>query len=123
MPLIVCDVVDCVDADDAEHLRAFMEKTFRTTFEAMRDGRDERVVAFRRLLDPARATLKAQPFLCGAAPAYADYILFSVFQWARIVSVFELLEPDDPLRSWRERVLDLFDGLARSARSRAPSCS
>ena len=29
----------------------------------------------------------------------------------------ELLEPDDPVFFWRERLLDLFDGLARRARS------
>ena len=118
IPLVVCDVVDCVSAEDGEHLRAFMEKTFRTTLDAMRETRDERKPAFKRLLDPARTSLKAQAFLSGPAPAYADYILFSVFQWARIVSAFELLEPDDPLAAWRERMLDLYDGLARGSRAR-----
>lgn len=118
VPLIVCDVVDCLDVADAAHLRAFMEKTFRTTFEEMREQREQKKPAWKRLLDPARTALKAQPFLSGAAPAYADYILFSVFQWARIVSTFELLEADDPMSSWRERMLDLFDGMARRSAAR-----
>jgi glutathione S-transferase len=118
VPLVVCDVVDCVDTEDAAHLRAYMEKAFRTTFEAMREQRAERKPAFKRLLDPARAALKAQPFLSGAAPAYPDYILFSVFQWARIIGTFELLEEDDPMAAWRERMLDLFDGLGRRAAAR-----
>jgi glutathione S-transferase len=74
-------------------------------------------VAFRKLLDPARAVMRAQPFLSGANPAYADYILFSLFQWARIVSTFEVLEPKDALAAWRERMLDLFGGLARTQTS------
>jgi glutathione S-transferase len=118
VPLIMCDVVDCLDAADGAHLRAFMEKAFRTTFEEMREQREQKKPAWKRLLDPARTALKAQPFLCGAAPAYADYIFFSVFQWARIVSTFELLEADDPMASWRERMLDLFDGLARRSPAR-----
>ncbi len=118
VPLIVCDVVDCLDVADAAHLRAFMEKTFRTTFEEMREQREQKKPAWKRLLDPARTALKAQPFLSGAAPAYADYILFSVFQWAGIVSTFELLEADDPMSSWRERMLDLFDGMARRSAAR-----
>lgn len=118
VPLIVCDVGDCLETADAEHLRAFMEKTFRTTFDDMREQREQKKPAWKRLLDPARTALKAQPFLSGAAPAYPDYILFSVFQWARIVSTFELLEADDPMSSWRERMLDLFDGLARRSPAR-----
>ena len=118
LPLVVCDVEGIVDADDGAHLRSFMERILRATFAEMREQRAERKAAWKRLLDPARATLKSQPFLSGAAAAYPDYILFSVFQWARIISTFELLEPDDPLSLWRERMLDLFEGLARNAPAR-----
>jgi len=60
-----------------------------------------------------QAALKRQPFVCGASPAYADYILFSVFQWARVMSPLEILAPEDPLFAWRSRMLDLFGGFAR----------
>ena len=49
------------------------------------------------------------------APAYADYIVFGAFQWARAISDFELLAADDPVRAWRGRMLDLFGGLAGRA--------
>ena len=64
-------------------------------------------------LDPFRRTLERQQFIAGEAPAYADYIVFGDFQWARTVSDFEVLAADDPVRTWRGRMLDLFDGLAR----------
>ncbi len=118
VPLVVCDVVDCVDAEDAAHLRAFMEKAFRTTFEQMREQRAEKKPGWKRVLDPARHAMRSQPFLSGVAPAYADYILFSVFQWARIIGTVELLEADDPLVAWRERMLDLHEGLARGHAAR-----
>jgi glutathione S-transferase len=66
-------------------------------------------------------TLRAQPFLSGSSPAYADYILFSVFQWARIVSRCDLLETNDAIADWRERMLDLFGGLARAEPARSGS--
>ena len=118
-PLIVCDVVKHVDAEDAAHLRRGMEGAFRMTLEQMATERPERAPHFRRLLDPVRSTLRAQPFVCGAAPAYADYILFSIFQWGRLLTDFELLEPDDRLVEWRERVLDLHGGAARRAAAAA----
>ena len=61
---------------------------------------------------PMRETLRAQPFLSGETAAYADYAVFGSFQWARSVSDFKLLENDDPVYAWRDRMLNLFDGLA-----------
>jgi len=118
-PMVWLDLQGIVDEADARHLRGVMEKAFGKTLEELAANRDKDVVAFRRLLDPARASLRSQPFISGAQPAYADYILFSLFQWARIVSPFALLEPDDALAAWRERMLDLHAGLARSVSARA----
>jgi len=73
------------------------------------------VVGFRKSLDPLRLTLKSQAFIGGATPNYADYIVFGGFQWARVVSPFKLLEEADPVYAWRERLLDAFDGMARSS--------
>ena len=117
-PLLMRDVLDIVDDQDAAHLRAGIEKAFRKPVEELAAQRDTGIVEFRRMLDPLRATLRAQPFVSGAAPAYGDYILFSLLQWARIVSAFEVLEPDDAVTAWRERMLDLFGGFARREMSR-----
>jgi glutathione S-transferase len=118
-PLLMLDVVGLLDVEDAAHLRKGMEAAFRATLEEVAARRDQQIVAFRRSLDPARKTLQAQPFLSGAAPAYADYILCGLFQWARIVSAFEVLEPSDPIVAWRDRVFachgDLVETIAPPA--------
>ena len=49
-------------------------------------------------------------------PGFADYLLFGPFQWARAVSPVRLLEPDDPMYAWRERMLDLYGGMPRATR-------
>ena len=77
--------------------------------------REARLPAFRASLVPLRRTVERQSFACGSAPAYADYVVFGAFQWARAISDFEMLGTDDPVRIWRARMLDLFDGLARRA--------
>jgi glutathione S-transferase len=114
VPLFMIDVVARVEPADASHLRAQIERAFGKTLEELAAGRDLKITALRNLWAPIRASLRAQPFLSGAAPAYADYALFSVFQWARLVSDFEPLQPEDAIAAWRERMLDLFDGLARA---------
>lgn len=112
-PLLMIDVLGIVDGDDGRHLRGQIERAFGRPLEDLAGQREADIPGFRKLLDPLRATLRDQPFLCGAQPAYADYILFSLFQWARIVSAFPVLEPTDRLNGWREAMLDLFGGLAR----------
>src|SRR5919109_1577011 len=66
---------------DPRHLRGVMEKAFGKSLEELATNREKDVVALRRLLDPARAQLRAQPFISGSKPAYADYILLSPLQW------------------------------------------
>lgn len=118
-PLVAIDVVSCVNGPDAEHLRSRFEKAFAHSLEELARDRDQKVQSFRRIIGPARAVLRKSPFLSGTLPAYADYALFSVFQWARLVSTFEPLTSDDIVVSWRSRMLDLYDRLARSHPSRS----
>jgi glutathione S-transferase len=68
-----------------------------------------------QVLEPLRQTLGAQPYLAGDAPCYPDFIVFGAFQWARSISAIRLVESSDPIDGWRQRLLDAFDGLARSA--------
>ena len=113
--LIVSDIAAIVHDKDKTYFRESREQRFGMPLEEVIAGRDERVKAFRETLLPLRQTLSAQPYLSGSEPAYADYIVFGSFQWARCCSRFELLDPADPVAAWRERMLDRFDGLARKA--------
>lgn len=112
-PMLMVDVVGCVDVEDGRHLRTQIEAAFGASLEALAEARPRDIVAFRRLLDPLRTSLRAQPFLCGPKAGYADYILFSLFQWARVASAFPVLADGDLLVEWRDRMLDLHDALAR----------
>lgn len=114
-PLIIADIPKNLAAVDADYFRASREQRFGKTLEQVMASRDQAVIGFRKSLDPLRLTLKAQPFIGGTAPDYADYIVFGGFQWARVVSPFKLLEEADPVYAWRERLLDAFDGMARSS--------
>jgi len=114
LAVIVADIHERVDPADDAFFRQMMEKIVRATLEETRASRDQALRRLGSALAPLQATLKRQPFVSGAQPAYADHILFSVFQWARVMSPQEVLAPEDPLCAWRERMLDLFDGFARN---------
>jgi len=50
--------------------------------------------------------------MAGEAPSYADYTVFGMFAWARGISPFKLLDRDDPLFAWRDRMMALHGGIA-----------
>lgn len=119
--LIVVDVWAQLHERDRAYFRESREKHFGMSLEQACADREARVEVFRASLRPLRLMLAQQPYVGGAAPNYADYIIFGAFQWARCTSGFRLLAGDDPVAAWHERILGLFGGLARAAPSKCPN--
>jgi len=117
--LIVGDLYDRVRPVDQAYFKESRGKRLGTTdfagFQAQ--AREKGLPALRAVLEPARRMLRDQPFLAGHHPAYPDYALAGAFLWARTVSLLALLESDDPICAWRERMLDLYDGMGRKAKA------
>ena len=113
--LLVIDILAHLDVKDRAYFRRTREERFGASLELLAANRDTDVLAFRSSLEPLRALLKVQPYLGGTTPAYADYIVFGCFQWARCISPFRLLLEDDRVCAWRDRLLSAFDGFARGA--------
>lgn len=114
---IVLDLYNALHPKDKAYFRESREKRFGKTLEEFGADPKKAVADLRTALAPARQALVQNPFISGAAPGFPDYILFGPFQWARAMSPLRLLEPDDPVYAWRERMLDLYDGLARKAKA------
>lgn len=75
----------------------------------------ERLGALRASLEPIRAVLKEQPFLSGAVPLYPDYIAAGFLLWWRAASPERVLENDDPLLPWFERMMALYPRIAQES--------
>jgi glutathione S-transferase len=114
--IILPDLFRCLHEKDKTYFRESREARFGTTLEQYALPSEEGVSLLRDAISPMRATLQRQPYLAGAQPNFADYIVFGSFQWARAVSPAALLEVGDPVFEWRERLLDAFGGFARNAR-------
>ena len=113
LPIIIYDVFENLDPKDKAYFRESRESRLGKSLEEFKDVTEDQINNFRTFLDPLRNTISQQPFLAGETPNYADYIVFSTLQFARTISPKQLLETTDPVYAWREKMLDLFDGLAR----------
>ncbi len=110
-PLLYLDILGHVAPKDREYFRTSRESRIGTTLEAFCADPPAHLEELRKVLEPLRATLSAQPFLAGGAPALADYLVFGAFQWARCVSPVQLLDAGSPIAAWRGRMLPLYGGL------------
>lgn len=109
--LIYGDFVWCLDPGDRRYFRQSREEMLGMSLEAASADRQGGLAALERALAPVERTLAEQPYLAGDAPAYVDYVVFSVFQWARLGSPGEIVAPDSAVAGWRGRMVDLFDRL------------
>ena len=113
---VVLDIYGKIHEKDRAYFRESREKRYGMPLEELGKDPKRAVADFRGALEPVRPVLVQHPFLCGHGPGFTDYILFGVFQWARCISPTRLIEPDDPVYAWRERLLKLYDGYAWKAK-------
>lgn len=112
---IVNDLFAALDPGDKAYFRSSREERFGMPLEKFAFSPESGAAVLEKALGPFRAALDSQDFVCGSKPAYADYIVFGAFMWACAVSPIALLDGKDPVHAWRERMLDLHDGLGRNA--------
>ncbi len=112
--VLVGDIYDHIHPDDRDYFRESRERRFGMTIAEMRDQREAFAAELNRVLAPLRDALRNRPYVSGKAPTYADYIIFSAFQWARCVSSYKLLDEDDPITKWKRRMIVLYESMANS---------
>jgi len=113
--LVIVDILDHVDPADTDYFTESRTARFGKSPAEVQTRSEFDIKAFGAAVSTLRAALDGQNFLSGSTPAYGDYIVFGAFAWARSISDYPLIEQDDAVYAWRERMLDLYDGMARNA--------
>jgi len=102
-------------ADEA-YFRAVILEYRGKTLEELCENPPEKLKSFREGIAVLRATLEWQPYLGGDHPNASDYTIMGWFMWARCCLGHTLLEKEDAVNVWHERMLDRFDGMGRKAK-------
>ena len=110
---IYSDFIWCIDPGDRAYFRRSREAQLGMTLEQYCVDREAVLPDFIEACAPLERTLSEQKFVAGETPAYVDYVVFSVFQWARIGSPRDILAGTtmDATRAWRARMVALYGGL------------
>lgn len=112
---IMPELFAAVAEQDKAYFRESREKRFGKKLEEIAAPIEEVRAEMKSALHPLRLALGSAPYLCGNEPGFADYVVMGVFMWARCISRHDLLEQGDSVHAWRERMLDLYEGLGRRA--------
>ncbi len=112
--LVIADILAHVDPADRDYFIESRSARFGKPPAQVQTRSEDDLELFANAVGGVRAALDGQDFLSGAAPAYGDYIVFGAFAWARGISDFPLLAAGDPVRAWRDRLLDMYGGMPRS---------
>ena len=109
--LVIADILDHVDPEDRDYFIENRSARFGKPPEQVQTRSDADLKAFGAAVSTIGAALEGQDFLSGDSPAYGDYIVFGAFAWARAISDFKLIEADNPVYAWRDRMLHLYGGM------------
>lgn len=92
---IILDLWNIIHAKDKTYFRQTREAWLGGTPEAVQADRDAHVAALplRAGLAPVRTVLRRRPFLGGAGPSYADYVVAGMLMWPLCASRFPMLGP------------------------------
>jgi glutathione S-transferase len=102
--------------DDKDYFRRNREERFGVTLEEFCNAPNAKG-DFEKSLQTLAAPLARRKFLGGDKPNLSDYVVFSPMMWKRSVTRETLFETPQAVDAWKERMLDLFDGYARNAKS------
>ena len=114
LQLLVLDIHDNLSLEDQSYFRESREKMLGKTLEEVVANRLDRLPLIQKMLKPLRSTLSKQEYLSGETPGFSDYIVFGAFQWARCISGFSILNGNDIVYKWRNKMLNMYEGLALS---------
>lgn len=98
--VIAVDICGALDAENQAYFRASREKGLGGGLEEIAADREGGVAAVRDALTPLKIMLRAQPFLGGEAPLFADFLLAGVVQWTRVVGTVDFLEGEEAVAAW-----------------------
>lgn len=106
--LIAADFVRCLAPEDRDYYRRSREAAFGCTLEEHCADRPRRLAEFATVIAPLEQTLAEQPYFGGAAPSCADYVVFSMFQYARLGCPEDFVKDGTALRRWRDGLAAAF---------------
>ena len=117
--LCLLDIHNTLAPEDMAFFRTTRENLFGCTLEEFDAKFPKNNEALLAALAPLENMLGRQNFLGGDAPLFADYVVFGSLQWLRTTCQIDHLPKEGNVADWFNRLLDMYDGMGRKAKTAA----
>lgn len=104
-------IYELLAINDRPLFEAFLRNEFNLRQDLLGYQKEEKLLKFRKSLDPFRLVMLDHPFLSGELPAYGDFIFYGPLKWAEEIYQGPLIESDDLVYLWKSRMDELFSHL------------
>lgn len=111
-PFLIGRILRLLRPEDRDYFRTTRERALGATIEEVEARAN--AAALESAIAPLAAPLSAYPFLGGAAPNLADYVVSAPLFWAWTLRTDVFFTPPAAVADWFERLLDLHGGYARA---------
>lgn len=98
------DIHDILDEPDQAYFRRSRETALKTTLEQLHTDRDRHREHLHTGLLTLDLMLRRQPFIAGAAPNFADFIVYGSLKWPAACSDYEVLPQKPRILEWYARL-------------------
>nr|WP_306266341.1 glutathione S-transferase N-terminal domain-containing protein [Pararhizobium sp. IMCC3301] len=98
--MVAKDIHDILDAENQAYFRKSREKSLKTTLEQLHADRDRHRQGFQTNLLALDLMLRRQPFIGGATPNFADFIVYGSLKWPAACSDYDVLPQKPRILDW-----------------------
>ena len=107
--IIAHEIPNILEGDDLDHYLITREDFIKGPITKFKPVISDEIKKFRKLINPIRLLVKKNGFISGTSPGVEDFIFFGNFKWVYTCSSCKLLETEDEIYNWYEKVDKLFN--------------
>lgn len=104
MRMVVKDIHDILDEQDQVYFRKTRENALKSSLEVLQATRDQHRTEFHNNLLVLDLMLRQQPYIGGALPIYADFIVYGSLKWPTECSDYPVLPEKPRILDWYARL-------------------
>ena len=107
--IIAHEIPNILEGDDLDHYIVTREEHIKGPITKFVPVISDSIKKFRSLINPMRTLIKKNGFISGSNPGIEDFIFFGNFKWVYTCSSCNLLDKEDEIFQWYEKINQIFN--------------
>ena len=107
--IIAHEIPNILEGDDLDYYIITREERIKGSITKFKPVISDSILKFRKLINPMRSLIKKNGYISGNRPGIEDFIFFGNFKWVYTCSSCKLLETEDEIYKWYQKLQKIFN--------------